>query len=294
MRPNNLKTKIFLDGGDPQETREILNVLGFLDGQTTNPTLVAKNPQIQERLKAGEVFSEEGILNSYREIVTEISALIPQGSVSIEVPADANTSAEEMFALAKKMFTWIPNAHIKFPILPSGLEAAERCVAEGMRVNMTLCFSQEQGAAVYAATHGAKPGDVFLSPFVGRLDDRGENGMDLIQNILKMYAQEKSDGHVQVLAASVRTLDHFLQSLAIGADIVTVPFKVLKEWGGKGMILPDEGFVYDITALKSIPYQEISLTRDWRTYDISHELTDVGVKRFTEDWNALLGLTVKS
>ncbi len=98
------------------------------------------------------------------------------------------------------MFSWIPNAHVKFPTSREGLEAAGRAVKEGLRVNMTLCFTQEQAAAVYSATAGAKKGDVFISPFIGRLDDRGENGMDLIENIQKMYGT--GDGHVEVLTAS--------------------------------------------------------------------------------------------
>src|SRR3989344_4842731 len=100
----------------------------------------------------------------------------------------------------KEMFSWIPNAHVKYPTTKAGLEAAHRSIQEGMRVNMTLVFTQEQAAAVYAATKGAKRGDVFVSPFIGRLDDRGENGMDLIKNIIKMY--RGGDGHVLILGAS--------------------------------------------------------------------------------------------
>ena len=91
--------------------------------------------------------------------------------------------AEDMLPQGREMFSWIPNAHIKFPTSHEGLKAADQAVQEGLRVNLTLCFSQEQAAAVYAATKGAKKGDVFVSPFIGRLDDRGENGMDLIANI---------------------------------------------------------------------------------------------------------------
>ena len=87
------------------------------------------------------------------------------------------------------MFGWIPNAHVKFPTSAEGLKAAEKAIGLGLRVNMTLCFSQAQAAAVYAATRGARKGQVFVSPFIGRLDDRGENGMDLIANILRMYAK---------------------------------------------------------------------------------------------------------
>ena len=172
--------RIFLDGGDPNDTRAVIAQLGFLDGQTTNPTLIAKNPEVRARLEHGERFQREELLAFYRGVVADIAALIPDGSVSIEVYADRNTAAEEMLAQAREMFAWIPNAHIKFPITAAGLTAAAQAIAEGMRVNMTLCFTQAQAAAVHAATRGAAPGAVFVSPFVGRLDDRGEHWMRLI------------------------------------------------------------------------------------------------------------------
>jgi transaldolase len=198
MKPLDLKTKIFLDSGDPKETAEVLSTLGFLDGQTTNPSLVAKNPET-----VGRKFSQTEIYDFYKGVVQDISKLIPEGSVSIEVYSDSTTKSEDMIKQAHEFNQWIFNAHIKFPTTQEGLKAAETCVKEGIRVNMTLVFSQQQAAAVYAATKGAKKGDVFLSPFVGRLDDRGENGMDLIKNILEMYNQ--GDGHVEVLSASVRS-----------------------------------------------------------------------------------------
>jgi transaldolase len=191
-----------------------------------------------------------------------------------------------MLKQAKEMFSWIPNAHIKFPTSREGLKAAEQAVKSGFRVNLTLCFTQEQAAAVYAATRGAKKGDVFVSPFIGRLDDRGENGMDLISNILKMY--QKGDGHVELLTASVRKADHLLYALKLGSDIITVPFNVLKEWGEKGMPMPKSDYVYDSGSLKAIPFKEIDLAKNWETYDIRHELTDKGMERFSADWNALI------
>lgn len=285
-RPTELKTKIFLDSGDPAETKEILNKLGFLDGQTTNPTLVAKNPHAQERFKAGEKFSETEIYEFYRQVVEDIAVLLPNGSVSIEVYADATTTPEAMFTQGKEMFGWIPNAHVKYPTIPAGLAAAERSIAAGHRVNMTLCFTQEQAAAVYAATKGAQPGDVFVSPFIGRLDDLGQNGMDLIANICQQFTQ--SDRHVQVLAASVRTLPHLLQSIAAGADCITAPYSVLAEWADTGMPLPEADFTYDAKGLAPIPYVETDLSKSWQEYDIQHELTSKGVERFAQDWNQLI------
>ena len=286
MRPKNLATRIFLDGGDPGETREAISLLGFLDGQTTNPTLISKNPQVRERLDRGERFSHEEIFRYYRTVVEEISGLIPGGSVSIEVYADATTKAETMFTQGKEMFRWIPNGHIKFPTTTEGLQAASKAVAEGMRVNMTLCFSQAQAAAVYAATRGGRKGDIFVSPFIGRLDDRGENGMDLIGHIITMY--RKGDGHVEVLTASVRHLNHLMCALSLGSDIITAPFSVLKEWAQNSMGLPSPGYVYDAGSLKPMPYAEIDLSKDWHDFDLYHELTEKGMERFSKDWNSLI------
>lgn len=285
MKPANLKTKIFLDSGDPQETKEIIKLLAFLDGQTTNPTLISKNPRAKEKIDKGEKFTKEEILSFYKEIVTEISGLIPNGSVSVEVYSDKSTTSEEMLKQGREMLSWIPNAHIKFPTTHEGLKAAGHAVKEGMRVNMTLCFSQEQAAAVYAATHGAKKGDVFVSPFIGRLDDRGENGMDLIKNTIQMY--NVSDHHVEVLTASVRSMDHFLYAIKLGSDIITAPFKVLKEWAEKGIPMPEQSFKYS-SNLKPISYREIDLNKPWQEYNITHELTDIGIEKFSSDWNQLL------
>ena len=292
MRPANLKTKIFLDSGDPTETKEALKIMGFLDGQTTNPTLIAKNPQAKERVASGKKFTKDEVMSFYKDVVTELSSLIPHGSISIEVDANAQSDADKLFEQGKDMFTWIPNAHIKYPTTTAGLTAAERSVKEKMRVNMTLVFTQEQAAAVYAATRDTKEEslsphkNVFVSPFIGRLDDRGENGMDFIKNCVKMY--NDSNRHVAVLAASIRSLDHLLASFAYGADIVTAPLKIYKEWAEKGMQLPDKDYVYNSQNLTPIAYQQIDLSQEWTKYAISHPLTDKGVQAFSDDWNNLV------
>ncbi len=287
MRPHDLKTRLFLDGGNPEETRALLSQLGFLDGQTTNPTLISKNPEARRKLEQGKKFTPEEILTFYRGVVNTISGLLPQGSVSIEVYADAKTRAGDMLKQGKEMFRWVPNAHVKFPASREGLKAAHEAVKAGLRVNMTLVFSQEQAAAVYAATLGARKGQVFLSPFIGRLDDRGENGMDLIANIIRMYG--KGDGHVEVLTASVRTMDHFLYALKLGSDIITAPFDILKLWGEKGLSIPGTDYRYDAKGLKAIPFRELELSKPWDSYDIRHDLTDKGMEKFSADWNALIG-----
>jgi len=286
MQHKNFSTKIFLDSGNPKETEQILSELGFLDGQTTNPTLIAKNPEVQKRLVDGLKFSADEVLRFYREVVETISGMMPAGSVSIEVYADKNTTARAMIEQGKKMFSWIPNAHIKLPITHAGLEAAEEMVKEGMRVNMTLCFSQSQAAAVHVATQGAQKGQVFVSPFIGRLDDIGEKGMSLIENILRLYSS--GDGHVEVLTASVRSREHFLRSLQIGSDIITAPYAILSEWSKEGAPMPKNDFKYDPPNFTTISYQTLDLDQPWKSFDLYHPLTDKGLERFVTDWNALI------
>jgi transaldolase len=263
------KTKILVDGGDPEETLRVKELIGFVDGQTTNPSLIAKNPEIRERIASGHTLSPQEENDEYRKIVQAISPLVGDAGVSIEVFADMDTKAEEMLAQGEEMFSWIPNAYIKYPCTREGLRAAEISVRKQIRVNMTLCFSQEQAAAVYAATRGSGE-PVYVSPFVGRLDDHGENGIDLIKNIKEMY--KNGDGHVYVLAASIRHLDHLLASFALGAELTTVPAKVVVEWATKDFPMPDKDFSYKAVAatgksLKPIPYKALDLERPWQSFD---------------------------
>ena len=167
MPKNRPATKILVDGGDPEETLRVKTLLGFLDGQTTNPTLVAKNPDVQRRITSGRKLTREEQKQEYKEIVRKISPLVGTAGVSIEVFADFNTTAEQMLAQGEEMFSWIPNAYIKYPCIREGLRAAKMSVERNMRVNMTLCFSQSQAAAVYAATKGSKQ-PVYVSPLASR------------------------------------------------------------------------------------------------------------------------------
>ena len=283
-------TKILVDGGDPDETQRIKSLLGFVDGQTTNPSLIAKNPEIQQRLKSGQKLSSQEEKEAYKKIVQRISPLVGAAGVSIEVFADLNTTAEDMFSQGEEMFSWIQNAYIKYPCTHEGLRAAQMSVGRGMRVNITLCFSQEQAAAVYAATKGTKE-PAYVSPFIGRLDDHGENGMDLIKNIKRMYAA--GDGHVNVLAASIRNLDQLLCAFALQAELATVPSKVLQEWAMRDFPLPGEDFAYkgldaNGKALEEIPYRDLDLNRPWQSFDIAHELTAKGIQKFVADYQSTL------
>jgi len=290
MLTNKPKTKILVDGGDPNETLRIRSLIGFVDGQTTNPSLIAKNPEIQRLIASGHQLSSQEENNEYKKIVQSISPIVGDAGVSIEVFADVGTSAEEMLAQGQEMFSWIPNAYIKYPCTHQGLRAAQLSVKKNIRVNMTLCFSQEQAAAVYAATKGSRE-PVYVSPFVGRLDDHGEEGMDLVRNIKKMY--ERGYGHVHVLAARMRIVNHLLCSFSLGAELATVPTKVLEEWAATGFPMPGHDFRYrgvDASGkpLRSIPYKELDLNLPWESFDIAHELTTKGIQKFVADYRSTL------
>lgn len=282
-------TKILVDGGDPEETKRVETLLGFqIDGQTTNPTLISRNPEIAALVASGHRLSKAEEDAEYKKIVQSLSPLVGDAGVSIEVFSDFETTAEQMIAEAHEKNSWIPNAYIKFPTTAAGLAAAASVTKEGIRVNMTLCFSQQQAAAVYAATKGATH-PVFVSPFIGRLDDTGKNGMDLIRNIKKMFAPENgSDGHVKILAASIRSIDHFMATLSYKSDLATVPVKILEAWQQKNFILPEDGYVYPSGALAQIPYEEVSLDKTWQEYDIQSELTVQGIQKFVADYKSTL------
>lgn len=279
-----LATKLFLDSGDPAESGLARDLFGRLDGQTTNPSLIAKNPDLQKRLAGGEKLSREEANDFYRATLIEIEK-VTDGPISVEVYADANSSVDDLYKQSEVMSRWIKNAYVKYPITAAGLGAAEKSIAAGMRVNMTLCFTQQQAAAVYVATKGTKD-TAFVSPFVGRLDDRGENGMELIANILRMYSA--GDGHVETLTASVRSTDHLMYALALKSPLITAPFKVYESWAGAGYDIPGPEYHYDHGGTRAIPYEEVSLDKPWQEYDIHHPLTDAGQKKFAEDWTSLI------
>jgi len=281
------KTKILVDGGDPEETRQIKELLGFVDGQTTNPSLIAKNPHIRQLIASGRKLSSREEMDEYKKIVQTISPLVGDAGVSIEVFSDEKTTAQEMWSQGKEMFSWIPNAYIKYPCTAEGLRAAQMSVKEQVRVNMTLCFSQQQAAAVYSATKGTKE-PAYVSPFVGRLDDIGQNGMDVVKNIQRMFS--KGDGHVLVLAASIRSLEHLLYCFALNTDLATVPAKTLEQWANKQFPMPDAQFQYKASG-KPIPYEELDLEQSWERFDIQHELTRKGVEKFAADYRATLSPT---
>jgi transaldolase len=190
--------KFFIDTADLAEIRKALD-LGLCDGVTTNPSLVART---------GRAFDE---------VLREIVAIVP-GPVSAEVTA---VEFDGMMREAHHYAKFAPNVVIKVPLIVEGLKAVKALTAEGIRTNVTLCFSPSQ------ALLAAKAGATYVSPFVGRLDDVSEDGMALIAQILEIY--RNYDFGTQVLVASVRNPLHVVQAARMGADVATIPYAVLAQ-----------------------------------------------------------------
>ncbi|CAN5187788.1 fructose-6-phosphate aldolase [soil metagenome] len=292
MRKN--QPMVFLDSGNPEETRKAKNLLGTLDGQTTNPSLVVKNPEVATYLANGKKLTEQELLSIYNKIIVEIEKELPNGHISIEVNANWDSTAADLLKQAEDMGTWVQNANVKFPTTNAGVEAANEYVKHGGRVNMTLVFDQIQAAAVYAATVPTTK-QCFISPFMGRWDDRGFNGIDLIANIVDMYEEydlkRNAEPHMLVLAASIRSMDHLYASIHLGADILTIPLKTIEMWVSEGKKIPDEKYVLPKPELEPIPFKEISFDENYKEFDIKQfdgNLLDEGLKKFAADWKSLL------
>lgn len=208
--------KLFLDTADPKEI-ESLVATGLVDGVTTNPSLAAKT----------------GL--SLVDALATICKLVP-GSVSAEVTA---LNSDEMIAEGKKLAAIAPNITIKVPLTWEGLTACKALSGDGHKVNVTLCFSPNQ------ALLAAKAGATFVSPFIGRLDDIGQNGMELIHEIRVIY--DNYDFQTEILAASIRHAMHIRDAALAGADVATLPPKIFR-------------------AL------------------VQHPLTDKGLAAFLDDW----------
>jgi transaldolase len=190
--------KIFIDTADIEEIKEALS-LNVLDGVTTNPTLIAKT---------GKNF--ETCIKSILEIVS--------GPVSVEVIA---TDTEGMVKEAEIYAKWAPNVVIKLPVTKNGLKAIRYLSGKGIKTNCTLCFSPTQ------ALLAAKAGAFYISPFVGRLDDLGRDGMELVEQIVNIYHNYGFE--TQVLTASIRAPHHVVQAALLGAHVATIPLKVIDQ-----------------------------------------------------------------
>jgi len=208
--------RFFIDTADVKEIKEAL-AMGMVDGVTTNPTLISKTGR------------------PFMEVAKEIVDLVP-GPVSLEVVSlDTQGMVDEARQLAKLG----DNVVIKIPMTVEGIKAVKILSSEGIKTNVTLVFSPLQ------ALLAAKAGATFVSPFVGRLDDIGHDGMELISQIVQIYSNYGFE--TQIIVASIRHPQHVLQAALIGADIATIPFKVISQLS-------------------------------------KHPLTDIGIERFLEDW----------
>lgn len=210
--------RIFLDTAIIEEVRQA-SKLGVISGVTTNPTLMAR---------AGST--------DYEATIKEIASIVP-GPISTEVVVEG---VEPMLKQAREMADWAPNVVIKIPVNADGLEVTSILAKENIKVNMTLCFSANQ--ALLAALSGA----AYISPFVGRLDDIGQDGMQLVEDILDIY-DNYPDINTEVIAASIRHPEHCLRAAGAGAHIATIPYDVLIKM-------------------------------------IQHPMTDAGISRFLADW----------
>jgi transaldolase len=212
--------KFFVDTAEIDQIKE-LNELGMVDGVTTNPSLIAK--------------SGRDILEVTKEICSIVS-----GPVSAEVTA---LKADEMIAEGRKLAKIAPNIAVKVPLTWDGLRACKVLSDEGNMVNVTLCFSANQ------ALLAAKAGATFISPFVGRLDDINLDGLDLIADIRQIY--DNYGFKTQILAASIRSVNHMSECAKIGADVATAPASVIKAMANH--VLTDKGlagFLADIEKAK--------------------------------------------
>lgn len=211
--------KFFIDTASIAEIKEAAS-LGVLDGVTTNPSLVAK----------------EG--KDFRKLLEEICAIV-DGDISAEV---VSKDTDGMVKEGRELSKIHKNIVVKVPLIKEGLKAVKILAAEGIRSNVTLCFSANQ------ALMAAKAGAYIISPFIGRLDDISQNGMDLIRQVVTIY---RNYGYkTQVLVASIRHPVHVVDAAMIGAEICTMPFKVIEQL-------------------------------------IKHPLTDIGLERFLADWKKL-------
>ena len=211
--------KFFIDTANVEEILRAKD-LGMVDGVTTNPSLVAK----------------EG--RDFKELIKEIADIV-DGPVNAEV---VSLDAEGMVREGKDLAGMADNMVIKIPLVEEGLKAVRSLAQEGIKTNVTLCFSPVQ------ALMAAKAGAAYISPFVGRLDDISHIGMDLVEQILTIYENYAYD--TEVIVASIRNPIHVLDSALMGADIATIPFKVIQQL-------------------------------------VQHPLTDIGLEKFLADWKKL-------
>ncbi len=212
--------KFFIDSGDIKEVREA-HAMGLVDGITTNPSLIAKSGR------------------KYKDVVVEMCELV-DGPISAEV---LSVDYEGMLREGREWHKLHDNIVVKIPLIAEGMKAVRTLTQEGIRTNVTLCFSPTQ------ALLAAKAGATYISPFIGRLDDVSEKGMELIEKIVTIYQNYQYD--TEVLVASVRNPTHVVDAALIGADVCTIPFSVMQQLVKHP--LTDAGLAKFVEDAKKIP-----------------------------------------
>lgn len=295
-------TKFLLDSGNIEDYKNIAQLAkekgSELWGATTNPSLVAKE------LKGQKVTTHEAN-ELQKKIVMKILEIVP-GAVSAEVYADSSTSAEQMIEQGREIAKWHERIVVKLPTTKEGFKARNTLRKEGIAINNTLVFSPAQIFAVclhekliqttYHVNNIFQP--PFISPFLGRIDDRGEDGLTLIEQGLTLRNMYFAKDTTWILASSIRNLYHIKRIVDMDCDIITAPAKVYQEW----FTLTDQtSIIKPDPPLKPIaswqPSNELlSLTSldafmaalESGIVDISHPLTDSGLEKFTQDWKAII------
>lgn len=302
-------TKFLLDSGDPKEYKEIAKLAkehnSEIWGATTNPTLIAKN-------LAGKKFTQQEAFDLQKEIVMEILSLVP-GAVSAEVYADESTTAQEMIEQGKEIASWNKRMYVKLPTTIESFKARTALREKNISINNTLVFSQQQIFAITLHEHIIQKTNPalkslwshFISPFIGRLEDKGEKGIQIIEHGMKIkgkFPLADNEPLTWMLAASVRTVEHIQQSIKLKSEIITAPAKTYRQWFN---LTPKQRNALNKIAspknLKEIPFwepseelQKISTIEEFmdairsNRLDIRHPLTDAGLTRFAADWKAIL------
>jgi len=296
-------TKFLLDSGDPIEYKEIAELAkknnSELWGATTNPTLIAKK-------LAGKKVSSEEAFTLQKEIVMEILTIVP-GAVSAEVYADDKTTAEQMIKQGREISAWHERIYVKLPTTVEGFKARSVLRKEGAAINNTLVFSQEQIYAICLhelLLHKEYPTEnkywpPFISPFLGRLDDQGEDGLSLLANGIYVKNTFFNRNALWMLSSSIRNTFHVLRTIELNCEIMTAPAKVYREWFA---LSADQKKTLNSTpGLQQISvWQPFNALKDINTLEkfmqaiasgelnIHHPLTDKGVEKFSADWKTIL------
>jgi len=297
-------TKFLLDSGDPEEYKEIQALAkdhgASIWGATTNPSLIAKK-------LAGKKISQDEAFRLQKGIVLEILTLVP-GPVSAEVYADEKTTASEMIQQGKEIASWHDRVVVKLPTTLEGFRARTELRKESICINNTLVFSQQQIFAIclheaisqkeFGPTQDLQP--PFISPFIGRLDDIGEDGISLVENgmkIKKLFSLKlpQSPLAIWMLASSLRSMRHMETMIEDQVELITAPGKVYKAYFYK----QHEEEEKSLTPLSYwSPPQNLLSIESFENFfeviekgelDITHPLTDKGIARFRDDWQAIIG-----